>query len=289
MAMNILAQWLRDNLDIEIECATKYREDKHEMMSSPHNPLVAFTCLLLSETCKDYRKLLWYGVELWALSFKPPKSTRNCIFYTNGIKKPSAHVLKPRYVDIDFSRMIGGKVWCSTAIALMDAYVDVNGFGDGREGVSTLSSYYEKVYETRRLMRVDVSGLENPVTMYDEIYAAVVAGIRVGVMYVYIPSSLSHPSDKSHEKLQEHNQVVLGLVLVFFFVFIFFILTPSKTQECTNDDHSECDWIATNADMDAAGPANPEGYMCILFRAILQSDFTMVLGITGLHNPEDVA
>jgi hypothetical protein len=39
---------------------------------------------------------------------------------------------------------------------------------------------------------------------------------------------------------------------------------------------------------DTAGPSNPEGYTCILFRAVLQSDFTMVLGITGLYNPEDL-
>jgi hypothetical protein len=66
-------------------------------------------------------------------------------------------------------------------------------------------------------MRVDVSGLKSPVTMHDEIYAAVVAGIRVGVMYVYIPSSLSHPSDKAHEKLQEHEQVDLDFYLFFLF------------------------------------------------------------------------
>ena len=207
MAVNILADWLRDTLDVEIECAKKYKAENLDFMSAHKNPVVAFASLLLSETCKKYRKFLWGRVEIWAYAFKPPKLTRNCIFYTNGIEKEPARVLRPRYVDIDFSRMIGGKVWCSTAIALMDAYVDVNGFGDGRNGASTLASYYEKVYETRRLMRVDVSEFENPVTMHDEIYAAVIAGIRIGVMYVYIPSSLSHPSDKAHEKLQEHYQV----------------------------------------------------------------------------------
>lgn len=150
------------------------------------------------------------------------------------------HIVNPRYEPIDFCNKFRGRVWCSTVKELMKDYVvemvckyrlpeiwcryiddddendDEDDDDEESEERSEARAYFQnRVYEVDNVMRVDIEDLPtNIISAEDEIHAAMKKGTRIGpVIFVYLPSTLSHPKDPAHGDLSEHAQVGLSAAI----------------------------------------------------------------------------